>query len=346
MINDTNSSLPADARRALDHATWAYLVGGAGTEATLRRNRAAFDRLAFRPRVLRDVHEIDVSTDVFGTTMRIPVLLAPIGNLEVFHEDGPDEITRAAADFGVMHVVAGVGPIPGIMTGAGPKAYQIYMDGDHQWLSERVGRAASLGYRSIVLTVDVPRRARRERQALAGYRFTGTGPSRDRLARTTWTDVEFLRSQTDLPLVLKGIQTGADAEIASSVGVDGIWVSNHGGRQLDHGRSSLESLREIADTLDGAGTLVVDGGVMTGSDVLKAISLGADLVAIGRLQCLALAAGGSERVRTMLAVLEDEMASQMGMLGAVSLDGLTADAIAESLPSGSPDPMDPWSYLR
>ena len=346
MSYTTNASLAAEARKALDDATWAYLVGGAGTEATLRRNRIAFESIAFLPRVLRDVRSIDPSVEILGTKMRIPVLMAPIGNLDVFHSDGPAQVGAASSALGVMQVVAGVGPIPEIPTGAGPKAYQIYKDGDGAWLADRVEVATAAGYAAIVLTVDVPRRARRERQALAGYRFAGGGPSRDHLARTTWADVEILRGATNLPLLIKGVQISGDATTAVELGVDGIWVSNHGGRQLDHGRSTVESLRDVAEAVGDTATIVVDGGIMTGSDVLKAVALGADLVAIGKLQCLALAAGGSAGLSSMLEVLEEEIISQMGMMGITTLAELDASFVSTTFSSGLPDPADPWSYLR
>jgi L-lactate dehydrogenase (cytochrome) len=162
----------------------------------------------------------------------------------------------------------------------------------------------------------------------------------------TWSEVEALRGMTQLPILLKGIQTGEDAATAVEVGVDGIWISNHGGRQLDHGRSTLESLMEIANVGAGSATLIVDGGVLTGSDVIKAMALGADLVGLGKLQCLALAAGGEASVLAMLEVLEDEILSQMGLLGVSMLDELNASMVVPSIPAGLPDPADPWSHLR
>jgi isopentenyl diphosphate isomerase/L-lactate dehydrogenase-like FMN-dependent dehydrogenase len=340
----TNAHLLPAARSAVDDATWAYLIGGAGSEATLRRNRIALDRLAFVPRIFRDVSSIDPTTTLFGCDFRIPVMMAPVGSLDVFHEDGAEGVAGACRGFGTMQVVAGVGPIP--PNGAG-RAFQLYLSGDHGRLRDTIETVEASGYAAIVITGDVAHRARRERQDLAGFSIPGKPPpDRSRLAGATWTDVETLRDMTRLPLVVKGIQTGADAEIAAGIGVDGVWVSNHGGRQLDHGRSSLESLVEAVDVVGRDIAVVVDGGFLTGSDVLKALALGADLVALGKLQCLALAAAGEAGVLSMLEVLEAEITSQMGLLGVSRLADLGRAHVCESAPSGLPDPTDPWSHLR
>ena len=345
MIYSTNTTLLRDARDTLNEETWAYLMGGAGTEATVRRNRIALESLALIPSVLRDVRQVDASTTVFGTSMRLPVLMAPVGNLEVFHPAGAGAVGRAAGAFGITQVIAGVGPMPAVPIGSGSKGYQIYLDGDDDWLIDRASQVKEAGYTTVVLTVDVPTRARRERQTLSGYQFSGSGLSREHLAGATWQTVETLRAATELPLIVKGIQKGADASKAFSIGVDGVWVSNHGGRQLEHGRSSVEALEEVVAEVGGEGVIVFDGGVMTGSDVLKAIALGADLVAIGRLQCLALAAGGETRLTSTLEVLEEEITSQMGMLGARNVQELDPTAVTSSFPSGLTDPTDPWSGL-
>jgi isopentenyl diphosphate isomerase/L-lactate dehydrogenase-like FMN-dependent dehydrogenase len=345
MTYPSNVNLLPAARAALDEPTWAYLVGGSGSEATLRRNRLAFERLAFLPRIFRDVSGVSPATRAFGLPFRIPVMMAPVGSLEVFHPDGSEGVAAACRDLPIMQVVAGVGPMADA-DGSG-RAYQIYPAGDLSWLRETVATIESCGYAAVVLTGDVAARARRERQSLAGFAIAGKPPpDRARLASMTWSDVEALRDMTSLPVILKGVQTGADARIAVDIGVDGVWVSNHGGRQLDAGRSSLDALVEIRESIGGDTTVILDGGVLTGSDVLKAVALGADLVALGKLQCFALAAGGTPMVRSMLEVLEDEIVSQMGLLGVTRLEEVGAATVCESISSEPPELLDPWAHLR
>lgn len=348
MTTQSNAGLLSAARVGLTDEVWAYLVGGAGSEATLRRNRLALDELAFVPRVLRDVSTIDAATTAFGRAVRLPVALAPVGTLEVFHPDGVEGVGLAAARRGVLHVVGAVGVAPEALEdlAAGPSALQVHPD-DPGRQRGVIEAAEAAGMSAIVLTVDVAVQARRERQMAAPLSIPGKRPpDRDRLARATWADLEAIRRLTSLPLVLKGIQAPADARRGIDSGVDGIWVSNHGGRQLDHGRGAVDALEEVVGTVGGAATIIVDGGIQTGSDVLKAIAIGADLVAIGKLQCLALAAGGSSGVESMLEVLEDEIISQMGLLGARSLEDVTSDVVRRDRPSGLPDPSDAWSHLR
>ena len=349
MTERTNLGLLPAAREALSDEMWAYLMGGSGTEATLRRNRLAFERLALLPYVLRDVSSIDASVNTLGMDLRLPVIMSPIGTLEAFHPDGAPGVVEACGRFGTLPVVGAVGTDPHRIAaiGPGPKAYQIYFAGDRQWMRETIESISDAGFRAIVFTVDVASRARRERQMRAGVAFAGKRPpDRRHLAMASWADVEALRAMTDLPILIKGIQRAEDAETAVDAGVDGVWVSNHGGRQLDHSRASIESLSEVVGAVGGRTTIVVDGGIQTGSDVLKALTLGADLVAIGRLQCLALAVDGTAGVEAMLEVLEDEILTQMGLLGIREVASLTGDLIRHTISSELADPTDAWSYLR
>lgn len=347
MTESSNVPLMVRARDALDDATWAYLMCGAGGETTLLRNRLALDSLALKQRVLADVSHIDTSTRVFGHDLRIPVIMSPVGTLEAFHPDGAEGVARACGRFGTIQTVGAVGPDPAEISvhGAGPKAYQVYPTTDRAWLLDTIRAVEVHGFVAIVLTVDVPRRARRERQMAHTMEFPGKRPpDRAGLAAASWSTVANVRSMTDLPLVIKGITSGDDAVLAFEHGADGVWVSNHGGRQLDHGRAALDCLREIAPMVDGRGPVIFDGGVQTGTDVLKAIAFGADLVAVGKLQCMALAAGGEEAVHEMLEVVEDELVSQMGNMGLTSLADLGPELVV-----GAPFPVpsiDAWSALR
>lgn len=349
MSEKTNVGLMMQARRSLSDAMWAYLVGGSGTEATLRRNRLALERLAFLPNVLRDVSSVAAETEVFGMRLRTPVIMAPVGALEAFHPDGAPGVAEACGRFGALQVVGSIGVDPQEIApvGGGPKAYQIYAAGDRTWMRETLDLASEAGFGAIVFTVDVASRARRERQARAGVEFPAKRPpDRRRLAMACWADVEAMREMTDLPILLKGIQRADDARLAVEAGVDGVWVSNHGGRQLDHGRAAIDSLADIVDAVGGRTAVIMDGGIQTGSDVLKAVALGADLVGVGKLQCLALAAGGSGGVESMLEVLEDEMLTQMALLGIMEISEMTPDVVCQTISSDLPDPSDVWSFLR
>lgn len=348
MTERTNVELLPAARDALSEAMWAYLMGGSGTEATLRRNRLAFEHLAFVPHVLRDVSPVDPSVRVFELDLGLPVIMAPIGKLEAFHPDGAPGVAQACGVTGTMQVVGAIGTDPHAIAdvGGGPKAYQIYPVGDHEWMRQTVESVEEAGFAAIVFTVDVAMPARRERQMRSGFAREGRGPDRHRLATTSWADVVALRNMTTLPLVIKGIQRADDAERAVEAGLDGVWVSNHGGRQLDHARASIDSLSEVAQAVGDRTTVIVDGGVQTGSDVVKALAVGADLVAIGKLQCLALTVGGAAGVTSMLGVLEEEIVTHMGLLGARSVSELNRDLISHATYSGLPEPADAWSYLR
>ena len=324
----TNEEIIQAARRNLDQGPWDYLVGGSESETTVRRNRLAFDRLAFRPRVLVDVSGTDPSTTFLGHPMRIPVMLAPIGSLQVFVPEGGRASAQAADEFGTVHVVSSVTE-PSLEEIAastnGPKVFQLYVHGDWDWTRELVGRAKRAGYAALCLTVDTARYSRRERQMLSRW----TPPTRRRpwdpvhAASLTWEKMARIREFADLPFILKGVATGEDALLAVEHGVDVIWVSNHGGRQLDHGLGAMDMLGGIVEAVDGRARIVLDGGIQRGGDVAKAVALGADAVAIGRLQAWGLAAAGREGVVRVLEILEDELAIAMALLGVTSVDQLT-----------------------
>ena len=346
----TNEEIIQAARRAIGQGPWDYLVGGSESETTLRRNRMAFDRWAFRPRVLRDVSKVDASTSFLGHHLRIPVLLAPIGSLQVFAPEGGVAVARAAGEFGTMHVVS-TATQPGLeeiqAVGDAPKIFQLYVRGDDAWVRDLLQRAAESGYKAIALTVDSAVDSLRERPILTRWvrpsRRVGFDPIYQ--AQLTWEKMDWIRSLTDLPFLLKGVQTAEDAEIAVQHGVDVIWVSNHGGRQLDHGLGSLEVLPEVVDAVAGRAEVIVDGGVQRGSDVLKALALGARAVAIGRLQTWGLAAAGSDGVRRVLEILESEAVSAMGLLGVTSTSELGPQYLTRSEVVTPPHEMSSWPNM-
>ena len=323
------------ARRRVHQGVWDYLVGGSESETTLRRNRLAFDRLAFRPRVLRDVSSIDTSTTFLGHKLRIPVMLAPVGSLQVFDPEGGVAATRAAAEYGIMHVLSSVTE-PALEETANcvdyPKMFQLYVHGDWAWIEDIIGRVVEADYKALCVTVDVQHYSRRERVMVERWVQPTRRRPRDPYwgAALTWDLMDRIRDLAGLPFMIKGIATVEDALIAIDHGVDVIWVSNHGGRQLDHGLGSMDVLQEIVEAVDGRAEIVVDGGVLRGSDILKAVALGAKAVAIGKLQAWGLSAAGSDGVVRMLEILEDEMTSAMGLLGVTSMDELGPEYVVKT----------------
>ena len=312
------------ARANLNQNAWDYIIGAAETETTMRRNRMALDEIAFRPRVLRDVRKIDASVEQFGRKMRLPVVLAPVGALEVFDPDGAASVARAAGTFGAAHMLSSVSE-PGLETTAeaAPDAlrlYQLYVRGDDAFVADVVSRAEKHAYAAFCLTVDTAHYSRRERDIAKRYvresRLRATGG--DFQKGLDWRTVKMIKDRFGIPLILKGIATAEDAQIALDHGVEWIYVSNHGGRQLDHGRGAMHVLPEIVEAVKGRAKIMVDGGFCRGTDIVKAIAAGADLVGIGRLQCWALAAAGEAGVARMLELLEDEVLRCLGLLGATS----------------------------
>ena len=311
------------ARQNLNQNSWDYIVGAAESETTLKRNRLALDSVALRPRVLRDVSKVDATMNVFGRRLRLPVMLAPVGSLEAFAEGGGATSTRAAHTFGVAHMLSSVCD-PGLEEVAeaapdGVRIYQLYVRGDADWVDDHVRRSIDSGYKAFCLTVDTAHYSRRERDLAKRYttagrrRVTSDGPGFQ--MALDWKTVERIKKKFDIPLVIKGIGAAEDARIAVEHGVDWVYVSNHGGRQLDHGIGSFDVLREVVDAVKGKAKVLVDGAFYRGTDIVKAIAAGADLVGLGRMQCYGLAAGGEQGVVRMLELLEDEVIRCLGLMG-------------------------------
>jgi isopentenyl diphosphate isomerase/L-lactate dehydrogenase-like FMN-dependent dehydrogenase len=341
----TTGAIIDAARANLDDDVWDYIAGGSESETTARRNRVAIDSLALRPRVLRDVGSIDPSTTLLGRRLRIPVVLAPLGGLETFAADGALAAARAGERFGVLPVISAISE-PGLLAVAaatsGPKVAQMYVRGDEAWAEQEMALLRDAGYVAIALTVDSAYYGRRERQLRSGWRPPthqfGGDPGIVWQSRLTWDWLGRIRDRAGVPLIVKGIQTARDAELALERGVEVIYVSNHGGRQLDHAQAAIETLREVVDVAGGAAEIVVDGGFLRGTDVLKAIAIGASAVGLGRLQADALAAGGEAALLRLLELLEEEIANAMGLLGVARLDQLDPSFVAQShaLPAASP----------
>jgi glycolate oxidase len=348
----TLQEIVAAAQRNLPPGPWAYLIGGTETETTVKRNRHALDSIAFRPRVLRDVSKVDSTASFLGKPVRLPVMLAPIGGLESIVEGGAATAARAAAQFNVPQMLSSVCQ-PGLeqTAAAAPtvRSFQLYVRGDDAWVDDFVRRAKGNGFTSFCLTVDVAAYSRRERDLLGRF----VKPWRAKAiegapfqAGLSWDQVKRFKDKHDLPLILKGIATAEDAQLAVQHGVEVVYVSNHGGRQLDHGRGSAAVLPEVLRAVNGKAEVWVDGGFMRGTDVVKAIALGAKTVGLGRFTGLALAAGGAEGLVRALEILEDEIRIALGLLGVTSFAELTPAHVTTAPAVTLPDTFSAFPHLR
>ena len=327
------------ARQSLAPGPWDYLIGGAETETTLKRNRQALDSIAFRPRVLRNVAKIDCRWSLLGRAVRIPVMLAPIGSIESFTEGGGATAAKASAEFGVPQMLSSVCN-PGLEAVAAAadnfRIFQLYVRGDDAWVDDHVERAVAHGYAAFCLTVDTAMYSRRERDLakrfVKPWRARATG--HEFQAGLSWDQVKRFKDRHTIPLILKGIATAEDADLACEHGVDMIYVSNHGGRQLDHGRGTMEILPEIVAAVGGRAAVMVDGSCLRGTDVVKAMALGAQAVGIGRLACMGLAAAGQAGLVRTLELLEDEIRICLGLLGVNNYSMLNASYLHAAQPVG------------
>jgi len=340
------------ARARVDRGVWDYLAGGAETETTIRRNRMGLDGLAFRPRVLNDVSEVDAGTEFLGHSLRIPVLLAPLGSVQLFDAEGAAAVARAASDFGTMMILSSIGEhafeeIARI--GSGPKIYQLYLYGDQGWMDDLIGRTIEAGYAAFCLTADTQVYSRRERDISKAWvpRSALQTPAGSFLhqSRMSWATVEHIKRSYSIPLVVKGINRADDARRAVDAGVDVIYVSNHGGRQLDHGRATIDALPEVVEAVGGRVPVVVDGGFMRGTDVIKGLCLGATAVGIGRLEGLAMAAGGEAAVLRMLELLEIEIRTNMALMGVRSIAELEPSLLEAASPLPNPGVLSAFPLL-
>ena len=342
------------ARERLTPLAYEYYVGGANDEVTVRENRAAFERLALRYRVLVDVSRRSTSTTVLGMPVDFPVLVAPTAFQRLACDDGEIATARAAAASGTIMILstASTCTIEDVAASGAPLWFQLYVYADRGLTKALVERAEASGMRAIVLTVDAPILGRRERDLrnrfhlpdgvrLANVPSSGsvpmpTGHGESGLANhfasgidpgLTWRDVEWLRSLTKLPLLIKGIVRGDDAARAVDHGAAGVIVSNHGGRQLDTAVASVRALPEVADAVAGRAEVLLDGGVRRGTDVIKAIALGARAVLLGRPVVWGLAAAGESGARRVLDLLRAEIDLAMALCGCPTVGDISRDLV-------------------
>ena len=343
------------AQRALPKAVYDHLAGGSDDEWTLRENLMAYQRIQLIPRVLRDVTQCDPSITILGQKLAMPVILAPVACHCLFHPEGEFAVARAAAEAGLVFTVS---------TGAsysleevaqsceGPRWFQLYAYQDREITRGLVERAEAAGYQAICLTVDSPVSGRRERdlrnrfirpkqflyKTLVDVGFKNLSPSLNEeqllafagkalSVALTWDYLSWLRSLTRLPFVLKGILSKADALQAVSSGVEGIVVSNHGGRQLDGTPAPIEVLEDIAEAAAGSAEILVDSGIRRGTDILKALALGARAVLVGRPYIWGLAVNGAVGVKQVLDLLREEFMIAMGLAGCVTVNEINRELI-------------------
>ena len=339
------------AKQNLAPGPWDYLIGGAESETTLKRNRLSIDSLAFRPRILRNVSRIDYSSSFLGRPIRIPVMCAPVGSIESFDAGGGATVAKATAEFGAVQMLSSVCN-PGLEAVAAAadnfRIFQLYVRGDDAWVDDHVKRAIDNGYTAFCLTVDTASYSRRERDLakrfVKPWRVRATGHNFQ--AALSWDHVKRFKDKHRIPLILKGIATAEDAALAVEHGVEGVYVSNHGGRQLDHGRGSLDVLPEVVQAVGGRATVIVDGGFVRGTDVVKAIALGAQVVGVGRLACCGLAAAGQAGLERVLELLQDEIRIAMALLGVRRLGELDRSYVHPATPVTLPHATSAFPLLH
>src|SRR4051812_8075179 len=334
------------ARERLPEGAYGYFAGGADDECALADNIEGWRRWTLRPRVLVDVSETNAATTVLDTPISMPVLVAPVAIQRMAHDDGEAGMARAAAAAGTIMVVSSLATtsLADIAAAApdAPRWFQVYRFRDSGVTQALIDQASDAGYQALVLTVDAPRLGRRERDVRTGFALppevtvpsfaaatggsTGGTPS-DLFAlmdaSVTWRDLEELASSTDLPVLVKGVMTAEDAQLACEHGAAGVVVSNHGGRQLDCVGPTVDALPEVAEAVEGRAEVLVDGGVRRGADAVRALALGAGAVLAGRAPLWGLAAGGEQGAREVLEMLRGEVELALALTGCARPEAVT-----------------------
>ncbi|MFN8371939.1 MAG: alpha-hydroxy acid oxidase [Anaerolineae bacterium] len=342
------------AREKLDKMIYDYYAGGANDNLSLADNRAAFDRLRLRPRMLRGSERQDMSTTILGDQMPTPLFIAPMAFMAMAHPDGELAVARAAHSHGVRYVVSTMSnyALDEIAAAsAGPKWFQLYVYQNRDATAQMVAKAEAAGYRALMLTVDTPLVGRREADVrsqfhlpdgliaknLVNVQIPHVRPTQSesglavyvaaQRANLTWDDIGWLRSLTNMPLLVKGILRGDDAKRAVDHGAAGIVVSNHGGRQLDTAVAGIDALPEVVAAVNGAVDVLVDGGIRRGTDILKALALGAKGALLGRPVLWGLTVNGEAGVGQVLEMLLAEFELAMALSGCNSIAEITPDLL-------------------
>jgi lactate 2-monooxygenase len=353
----------AKARESLEQGPYDYVAGGAGSEATMRANLEAFERAKLRPRMLAGTAERDLSAEVLGLRSPVPFLLAPVGVLSIVHPEAELGVARASKATGVPMILSSAASTPleevAAELGDAPRWFQLYWWADRELAGSLVDRAGEAGYGAIVVTLDTLTLGWRDRDLANGYlpflqgeglaQFFSDPLFRERLDASpeedvqtasltalaafpnlglTWADLEWLRDRTELPILVKGVLAAEDARLALEHGVDGIVVSNHGGRQVDGAVAALDALREVRQEVGADATVLMDSGIRRGADVLKALALGADAVLLGRPYVWGLAVGGAAGVEAVIRQLAAELDLTMALAGVPSVRDLDRSFVA------------------
>lgn len=347
--------LHALARSRLSAPVYGYYAGGAGDEHTLRDNIDALTRVKIAHRCMVDITRSTTRTSLLGLDLSMPIILAPTALHRMAHEDGEIATARASAEADTLMTLSTISSVPleDVAAAApdGKRWFQLYLFNTPNRTEELIGRAEDAGYGAIVLTADAPILGRRERDLRLGFTLPegvhavhfDLTPRAAAAAATTstvatigafihqpdlaWGHLAWIRERTRLPIVVKGIVRGDDADRAVAEGIAAVWVSNHGGRQLDTSIATADALPEVVAAVGGRAPIIMDGGIRRGTDVLKALAMGADAVAVGRAQLWGLASGGQEGLALALRMLRDEFTQAMALAGARTLDEITSDLL-------------------
>jgi 4-hydroxymandelate oxidase len=350
------SDFEAIARERISPMAYEYISGGAGSEITLRWNEEAFQKIRLRPKVLVDVSTIDTRVNLFGEELPFPILLAPAAYHRLLHKEGELATAKGASAAGATFIVStmsttGIEEIAAVSTT--PLWFQLYVQPDRGFTKSLIQRAEDAGSRALCVTVDTPVIGTRNREMrmkfalpedltrphLQGLKFTAETIHRPREGeiyastfdpKLSWKDIEWILSFARVPVVLKGIMNADDAEIAAKSGVSGIIVSNHGARNLDTSPATIEALPEIAERVAGQISILLDGGIRRGTDVLKAIALGANAVLIGRSYLYGLGAAGAEGVTRVIKILRAEFEMAMALTGKTTIASINSSVLWEN----------------
>jgi len=343
-------ALEERAREKLSPGAYAFAAGGADDEITLADNLAAWRRLRLRPRMLRDITAIDTSASVLGERLAMPLMVAPTGRHRLFHPEGERATARGAAAAGVPYVLATAATVSIEDVAAerlsAPQWFQLYLPPERSVTEGLIDRVAAAGFRAIVLTVDQPvygasprsartplapspdiRAVNLPGQPVAAHSY-GAAHSGTVTFPATWRDLEWLVERSPIDVLVKGVLRADDALRCVNLGAKAIIVSNHGGRHLDATIATADALPAIAAAVGAAAEVYVDGGIRRGTDIIKALALGARAVLIGRPAVWGLATGGAEGVRDVFMHLRAELARTMALCGVAKLDEVTRDLVA------------------
>ena len=342
----TLRDLEALAQKVMAPFGFAYVSGGAGDEWTMRENMAAFNRWVINPDFMNGTGSADTTTTLLGTKLSYPVITAPVGNQGSVHAqaDLPNVTGTNAA--GTLYCVSSVSQLSVediAMASEGPKWFQLYIPKDRGFAREMLQRAKAAGYKAIIVTADVDVTSNRERSmrlqgaAVPNLKMGnvpktpgGKGDAMDMKGDMSWTDIEFCRQESGLPVVIKSILSPANAQQALRAGCSAIWLSNHGGRQLDNSPSAMTTLPQVAASVKGRVPIIIDGGIFRGQDVFRALALGATAVAIGRPTLYGSALGGAQGVQAVHSHLKTELGMVMRLAGTPTIKNITRDYVARA----------------